>query len=90
MAILDEAGVPCAPVLHRSEMIHHPQVVANGIVQEYNHETAGRLRQARPAARFEGTTPEHRFGARELGADSADVLAEVGYSEEELERLLNE
>ena len=69
-------------------MIHHPQVVANGIVQEYEHEEAGPLRQARPAARFEGTTPEHRFGARVLGADSAGVLAEIGYSAAEVEALL--
>ena len=88
LAILDEAGVPCAPVLHRKQMINHPQVVANDIVREYEHEVAGRLRQARPAARFEGTSPEYRFGARVLGADSADVLAEIGYSPEEVAALL--
>ena len=90
MEILDEAGVPCAPVLHRSEMIHHPQVVANEIVREYDHPQAGRLRQSRPAARFEGTAPEHRFGARTLGEDSATVLAEIGYGEDEIRSLLGE
>ncbi|MCA8926422.1 MAG: CoA transferase [Alphaproteobacteria bacterium] len=90
MAILDEAGVPCAPVLHRREMIQHPQVVANGVVREYDHPQAGRLRQSRPAARFEGTEPEHRFGARQLGEDSAQVLAEVGYSAEEVQALLTD
>ena len=30
LVILDEAGVPCAPVLTRGEMIGHPQVVASG------------------------------------------------------------
>lgn len=90
MEILDEAGVPCAPVLHRSEMIHHPQVVANEIVCEYDHPQAGRLRQSRPAARFEGTAPEHRFGARTLGEDSAAVLAEIGYGEDEVRALLGD
>ena len=51
---LTAAGVPCAPVLTRSRMIGHPQVVANGIVVETEHPGAGRLRQARPAARFSG------------------------------------
>jgi len=88
MAILDEAGVPCAPVLHRKDMIHHPQVVANEIVREYDHPHAGRLRQSRPAARFEGTGSEHRFGARPLGEDTASVLAEVGYGEAEVKALL--
>ena len=52
---LTAAGVPCAPVLTRSQMIEHPQVVANGIVVETEHPGAGRLRQARPAARFSAT-----------------------------------
>lgn len=90
MEILDEAGVPCAPVLHRSEMIHHPQVVANEIVREYDHPQAGRLRQSRPAARFEGTEPEYRFGARTLGEDSAAVLAEIGCDEDEVRALLGD
>ncbi len=88
MQILDEAGVPCAPVLHRKEAIHHPQVVANEIVREYDHPQAGRLRQSRPAARFEGTAPEYRFGARTLGEDGATVLAEAGYGEDEVRALL--
>ena len=88
MDILDEAGVPAAPVLHRSQMIHNPQVVANGIVQEYEHEIAGPLRQARTPARFEGTQAEYRFGGRPLGADSAEVLAEVGYDSDEVKNLL--
>ena len=54
---LTAEGVPCAPVLTRSRMIEHPQVVANGIVVETEHPGAGRLRQARPAARFSATPP---------------------------------
>jgi len=34
---LTAEGVPCAPVLTRSRMIQHPQVVANGIVVETDH-----------------------------------------------------
>jgi len=87
MEILDEAGVPCAPVLHRKDVIHHPQVVANEIIVEHEHPVAGRLRQTRTAARFEGTTPEYRQGAPLLGEHTAQVLREIGYSEEEVEAL---
>ncbi len=62
---LTAEGVPCAPVLTRTRMIQHPQVVANGIVVETDHPGAGRLRQARPAARFSGTPtadPSRRSG----------------------------
>ena len=81
LVILDEAGVPCAPVLTRREMIEHPQVVASGIVIEHNHPHAGQLRQARPAARFEGTPTEIRNGAPLLGEHTYDILREVGYED---------
>ena len=81
LIILDEAGVPCAPVLTRREMIDHPQVVASGIVVEHDHPHAGPLRQARPAARFEGTPTEIRNGAPLLGEHTYDILRDLGYED---------
>ncbi len=81
LVILDEAGVPCAPVLTRREMIDHPQVVASGIVVEHDHPHAGPLRQARPAARFEGTPTEIRNGAPLLGEHTYDILRDLGYED---------
>ena len=82
--ILDTAGVPCAPVLTRSEMVNHPQIEATGIVVESDHPRAGRLRQTRNAARFSRTVPEHRHGAPTLGEHTDEVLAEVEFSAEEI------
>jgi len=84
MALLEEAGVPCAPVLTRSRMITHPQIQASGIVTENDHPRAGRLRQARNAARFSVTQPEHRFGAPELGAHTDEILREAGFTAGEI------
>jgi crotonobetainyl-CoA:carnitine CoA-transferase CaiB-like acyl-CoA transferase len=79
---LTAAGVPCAPVLTRNRMISHPQVVANGIVIETEHPTAGRLRQARPAARFALTPTSIRRGAPALGEHTEEILAEIGLAED--------
>ena len=84
---LEAEDVPCAPVLRRSEVIGHPQIVANEIITETEHPTAGRLRQARPAARFSGTPATHRHGAPRLGEHSHDVLSECGFSGSDIEDL---
>src|SRR3984885_8392102 len=78
---LTAEGVPCAPVLTRSRMIEHPQVVANGIVVEIEHPGAGRLRQARAAARFSATPVGIRRGAPVLGEHTDEILAEIGQNE---------
>lgn len=81
LGILEQAGVPCAPVLTRNQMVAHPQVRASEVVVETDHPHAGRLRQARNAARFEVTTAEHRFGAPHLGEHTHEILQELGYDE---------
>ena len=90
LEILEDAGVPCAPVLTRSEMVRHAQVRASGIVVETEHRHAGRLRQARNAARFLGTVPEIRFGAPQLGEQTVELLEELGYPRERIDDLLRQ
>lgn len=87
LATLEEAGVPCAPVLHRKDVINHPQVLAADMIREYEHPVAGPIRQTRTAARFEGTEPEYRNGAPALGEHTDEVLAEIGLSVDEVATL---
>jgi len=84
LAKLTKAGVPCAPVLTRFQVIKAPQVEALGSVVEFDHPHAGRLRQMRNAARFEGTPAAIRRGAPALGEHNDEILAEAGYSPDEI------
>ena len=86
---LDAEGVPCAPVLTRSQAVEHPQMRASGVIIESEHPHAGRLRQARNAAVFEGAPMQVRHGAPLLGQHTAEVLGELGYAESEVEEFVD-
>jgi crotonobetainyl-CoA:carnitine CoA-transferase CaiB-like acyl-CoA transferase len=88
LARLEDADVPCAPVLTRSEVIEHPQVIANEILWESEHHLAGKLRQARPAARFSATPTSLHRGGPGLGEHTEETLAEIGYDEDTIARML--
>jgi crotonobetainyl-CoA:carnitine CoA-transferase CaiB-like acyl-CoA transferase len=87
LARLEKAGVPCAPALTRNELIAHEQVAANDILVISEHPHAGRLRQARPAARFDKTPPAMRYGAPLLGEHSDEILSELGLGAGEIDAL---
>ncbi len=84
---LEANDVPCAPALTRAEVMGHPQVLASGAIVETKHPVAGRLRQARHAARFEVTPASIRRGAPQLGEHTDEVLAELGLERTEIDEL---
>jgi crotonobetainyl-CoA:carnitine CoA-transferase CaiB-like acyl-CoA transferase len=79
--------VPSAPVVSRFELLSHPQVRASQILEERDDAQFGRVRQPRPAARFDRTPSGIRKLAPMLGADNHEILKDLGYSLDEIERL---
>ena len=79
--------VPSAPVLTRFELLKEPQVRENKILEEHESPAFGKVRLPRPAARFDRTPADIRQLAPLLGADSAAILAELGYSADAIVRL---
>ncbi len=80
---LGNAGVPVAPVQDVAQVAAHEQTLASGIIQELED---GSPIVAMPLA-VDGDRVTHRSAAPPLGAHTRDVLEELGYSEEEIERL---
>jgi crotonobetainyl-CoA:carnitine CoA-transferase CaiB-like acyl-CoA transferase len=62
----------------------------SGILEEHESATLGRVRQPRPAARFDRTPAEVRSLAPSLGQHNPAILDELGYSREDVDRLTRE
>ncbi|MGY4623365.1 CaiB/BaiF CoA transferase family protein [Bradyrhizobium sp. USDA 4486] len=84
---LDAADVPCAPILRRSEIIHNEQVVARGLIAEIDQPTVGKVRQPKPAARFELNGSTIAGPAPRIGEHSRDVLVKLGYDETAIRKM---
>jgi crotonobetainyl-CoA:carnitine CoA-transferase CaiB-like acyl-CoA transferase len=87
---LDAADVPCAPILRRSEIIHNEQVVARGLIAELDQPGVGRIRQPKPAARFELNEAVIAGPAPRIGEHSREVLAELGYDQRAIDKMVED
>jgi crotonobetainyl-CoA:carnitine CoA-transferase CaiB-like acyl-CoA transferase len=81
--------VPCQAIQFLSEVVEDPQVEARGPIIQVEHPTAGTVRTVGSPWRLgsNGKHPDHR-PAPLLGADTRGVLVEAGYTEEEINALV--
>ena len=89
LARFDQEGVPCAPVIDRSELLAHEQVVANGCVDRLYFDDFGEVRQARHPARFDKTPARVSRPAPRLGEHGREILEALGYENEAIESLIS-
>ncbi len=87
MERLRELDVPCGPILRPEQVPQFEQVVANKSLVESEHPQLGRIREPRPAARFEATPSEIRRPSPALGEHTDEVLSELGRDEEAIAKL---
>jgi crotonobetainyl-CoA:carnitine CoA-transferase CaiB-like acyl-CoA transferase len=85
-----EVGVPAGPVLDVKQMHEDPQTKAREMLVELEHRKTGRVKAIGLPVKFSATPGKVARAAPVLGEDSRDILAEHGYSSEEIDRLAAE
>jgi crotonobetainyl-CoA:carnitine CoA-transferase CaiB-like acyl-CoA transferase len=88
LARLEAAGVPAGPVLGITEMHGDPQARARDMVVAVEHGRLGAVETLGLPVKFSATPGAVRHGAPLLGEHSRAVLAEFGYAEDAIEKLI--
>jgi len=86
MRMLMEANVPCGPVLSMKDLIEDEALARRGMIAEVPHRERGVFKTVGCPIVLSDSPIEVKT-APLLGEHSAEILGEMGYGEEEVERL---
>jgi crotonobetainyl-CoA:carnitine CoA-transferase CaiB-like acyl-CoA transferase len=80
-------GVPCSPINSLAQLLDHPHTRASGIVLEYDHSAAGRLKAVGHPVLFDSEQRRAGTPPPMLGQHTDEVLSEIGLSYEGIDEL---
>jgi formyl-CoA transferase/CoA:oxalate CoA-transferase len=84
LELLDQAGLPCGPILDVAEALVHPQFLHRGMLVEQEHPTAGTIHSVGNPILFSDTPVSYRRPPPRLGEHTDEVLKSLGYTEAEI------
>ncbi len=85
---LNAAGVPCGRVQDLPEVFADPQILAQEMAIEVDHPGHGKVRMLGFPVKLDRTPCTARLPAPELGAHTAEALAQAGYTAAEIAALV--
>jgi formyl-CoA transferase len=86
---LEAVDILCARVNSIDEALVDPQVVHNEMILEMHHREVGPIRTVGIPVKLEGTPGAVRLAPPRLGEHSREVLAEIGFTPEEIAALVD-
>jgi CoA:oxalate CoA-transferase len=87
MPILIKADTCVTPVNEIDELFEDPQIIARKMVIELDHPTLGKIKQVGIPFKMSDTQPEIRSMAPLTGQNTAEILAELGYSKADIKKM---
>ncbi|TMF53455.1 MAG: CoA transferase [Chloroflexi bacterium] len=88
LALLEIAGVPCAPIERFDQVFSDAHLNARDYFWDASHPKLGPVRQLGSPMRFSGTPVRRENAGPLLGEDSASLLSELGYTPAEISALM--
>ena len=89
LTLLEAADIPCARMYSIEDILNDPHLAETGYLQRVTHPSEGEILDTAVPSEWSHSTPEPRRHAPGLGEHTAEVLREFGYSNEDIERLLD-
>ena len=86
--LLLRIDVPHAAFAKITEIAEQPHLKAVGMIATLDHPSEGKIRQARPSARFSDTPAEIRRMPPRLGEHSRAILREAGFTEQDVASMI--
>lgn len=87
LEVLRRADIPAAPMHTLDTVVQDPHLNAVGMFELVEHPTEGTIRQLRSPTRWSATPPAVRRHAPALGEHTAEVLREIGLSDDAVQEI---
>jgi crotonobetainyl-CoA:carnitine CoA-transferase CaiB-like acyl-CoA transferase len=87
---LKEHDIPAMPCHTLDTLLNDPHILDVGLVETALHPTEGRIKQINVPVSMTGFTPRLRRHAPQIGEQTAEILAELGYCPAQIQDMLRD
>ena len=88
VAVLEAADIPVQRMNSLADILADPHLAAIGYFTPIEHPSEGRLLSMKAPSEWSESAPAYRRHAPRLGEHTREILAEAGYADDAIERLL--